>query len=62
MDDPPKEKWADLERTLRELQTQLADAVGENAATEHVEAPMSEMARNSNAHTSIKGHIVPRMD
>jgi ElaB/YqjD/DUF883 family membrane-anchored ribosome-binding protein len=25
----PKEKWADFERTLRELQTQLADAVGE---------------------------------
>ena len=31
-DDPPKEKWADFERTLRELQTQLADAVGETEA------------------------------
>jgi ElaB/YqjD/DUF883 family membrane-anchored ribosome-binding protein len=32
MDAPPKEKWADLERTLRELQTQLADTVGETEA------------------------------
>ena len=31
-DSPPKEKWADLERTLRELQTQLTDAVGETEA------------------------------
>jgi ElaB/YqjD/DUF883 family membrane-anchored ribosome-binding protein len=28
----PKEKWTDLERVLRELQTQLADAAGEAEA------------------------------
>ena len=32
VDSPPKEKWADLERALRELQAQLADAAGEAEA------------------------------
>lgn len=31
-DSPPKERWADLERGLRELQAQLADAAGEAEA------------------------------
>lgn len=31
-DAPPKEKWAEFERALRELQTQLAGAVGETEA------------------------------
>jgi hypothetical protein len=32
MGSPPKEGWAEVERALRELQTQLADAAGEAEA------------------------------
>ena len=43
MDCPPKEKWADMDRALRELQTQLADAVGE-AETVLTEHPFAAIA------------------